>query len=62
MNKLMMLMLMQCKGNYASLTPRVLQTRLEKAQNKQVAFIVALSCMNECVSGFGRNLSPLRNF
>ena len=37
-------------------------TRLEKAQNKQVAFMVALSCMNEYVSGFGTNLSPLRKF
>ena len=37
-------------------------TRLEKAQNKQAAFIVTLSCMNEYVSSFGKNLSPLRNF
>jgi hypothetical protein len=36
--------------------------RLEKAQSKQAAFIVALSCVNEHVVGFGRNLSPLRNF
>ena len=31
-------------------------TRLEKAKNKQAAFMVALSYMNGCLFGFGRNL------
>jgi hypothetical protein len=37
----------------------LISTRLEKIQNKQATFIVVVSCMNEHVFDYGKNLSPL---